>query len=47
MSGRHRKPSNTGRTVAKFALTGKPEREVRGLGVIAPVRLQRAFTPEG
>lgn len=32
---------------AKFALTGKPEREVRGLGVIAPVRLQRAFTPEG
>nr|WP_175559091.1 adenylate/guanylate cyclase domain-containing protein [Sanguibacter gelidistatuariae] len=32
---------------SKFALTGKPSREVRGLGALAPVRLQRAFTPEG
>lgn len=29
-----------------FALTLKPAREVQGLGQIAPVRLQRAFTPE-
>jgi adenylate cyclase len=32
---------------AAFALTSKPEREVQGLGPIAPVRLQWAYTPEG
>lgn len=31
----------------RFALTKKPEREVRGLGLLSPVRLQRAYTPEG
>lgn len=29
-----------------FALTGKPAREIHGLGSIAPVRLQWAYTPE-
>lgn len=31
---------------ARYALTGQPGREVQGLGVIAPVRLQEAFTPD-
>lgn len=30
---------------ARYALTSQPGREVQGLGVIAPVRLQRAYTP--
>lgn len=30
---------------SRFALTAKPAREVQGLGVIAPVRLQWAYTP--
>lgn len=30
---------------AEYALTGQPGREIQGLGVIAPVRLQRAYTP--
>jgi len=30
---------------ADFALTEKPPREVQGLGQIAPVRLQRAYSP--
>jgi adenylate cyclase len=29
---------------ARFALTIQPERKVHGLGVIEPVRLQRAYT---
>jgi adenylate cyclase len=29
---------------ARFALTAEPEREVQGLGVVEPVRLQRAYT---
>lgn len=29
----------------RFALTAQTEREIQGLGTIAPVRLQRAYTP--